>query len=160
MTAGIGGLLFDPTGRAVKLFVHKLDDLVVAARTPGSERKTAIFECELWGSDFSDAVVIFTDNNGVRDTLISCNARSKIARDILTATLAVESTSQITPWYARVPTDSNIANDPSRFSCDKLLSLGAVQCIVDGGSCWAEVSALSESWGEKQGSSQPSFNKM
>ena len=39
VTAGIGGVLFDPTGRAVKFFVHKLDDLVVAALNPGSPTK-------------------------------------------------------------------------------------------------------------------------
>ena len=111
VVAGIGGMLFDPTGRAVKFVSHKLDESVVAALNPGLQRKTTIFECEffavlcalwLWGNQFSDADVIYTGNNGVRDTLISCNTRNKVARDILTATLAVESMSQITPWYARV----------------------------------------------------------
>ena len=56
----------------------------------------------------TDAVVIYTDNNGVRDTLIACTTRNAVARKILTATLALESMLQLTPWYARVPTDSNL----------------------------------------------------
>ena len=53
-------------------FSLKLDDLVVAALNPGFQRKTAIFECEffavfcsfwLWGREFSDAVLIYADNN-------------------------------------------------------------------------------------------------
>ena len=88
---------------------------------PNLLKKTAIFECEffavfcsfwLWGLDVTDAVVIYTDNNGVGDTLISCNTRNKIAREVLIATLATEGVLQITPWYARVPIDSNYADAP------------------------------------------------
>ena len=67
----------------------------------------------LWGDVITDAIVIYTDNNGVRDTLISCGTRNRIAKKILTATLVLESTKQITPWYARVPTDSNLSDGPA-----------------------------------------------
>ena len=69
---------------------------------------------------------MYTDNNGVRDILISCVTRHAVARSILTATLALEAMLQITPWYARVPTDSNLSDSPSRFSLDKLLAMGVI----------------------------------
>ena len=59
--------------------------------------KKAFFEREffavfvafwLWGSMITDAA----DNNGVRDTLISCSTRNQTARLMLTAVLALEST--------------------------------------------------------------------
>ena len=118
----------------MKFSFHKLDDAVIETINPNLLKKTAIFESEffavfcsfwLWGLDVTDAVVIYTDNNGVRDTLISCNTRNKIAREILIATLAIEGVLQIIPWYARVPTDSNYAGAPSRLSYEKRLSLGA-----------------------------------
>ena len=102
-----------------------------------SNKKSVIYECDyfalccyfwLWGDVITDAVVIYTDNNGVRDALISCGTQNSIAKKILTATLVLESTKQITPWYARVPTDSNLSDGPSRCSCDKVGSTGAVRC--------------------------------
>ena len=114
VVAGIGAVLFDPTGTPVAFFSHKLTSDVVASLNPNG-RQTAIFECEffavfcafwLWGRRITDAVVIYTDNNGVRDTLISCVSRNVTARKILIATMALECIMQITPWYARVPTKS------------------------------------------------------
>lgn len=109
----------------------------------------------MWGRLITDAVVICTDNNGVRDTLIACSTRNAVARKILTATRAVESTLQLTPWYARVPTDSNFSDGPSRFCCQKLLAMGAIRCRLDGDECWAELLSLSEKWGEDQALSLP-----
>ena len=59
--------------------------------------------------------MIYTDNNGVRDSLISCNAANPIAKQILLAVLELETDKQFLPWYGRVPTDSNLADLPSRF---------------------------------------------
>ena len=72
--AGIGAVLFNPAGEPVKFFSHRLSPTVVKKLNPCS-KKTAIYECEffslfcsffLWGDVANDAVVIYTDNNGVR----------------------------------------------------------------------------------------------
>ena len=161
--AGIGAVLFNPCGKPVKFFSHKLSQTVVSAINP-DDKRTAIYECEFfslfcaflsWGSLITDAVVIYTDNNGVRDTLIACTTRNAVARKILTATLALESMLQLTPWYARVPTDSNLSDGPSRFCCEELLATGAMQCGLDGDKCWAELISISERWGEQQALSSP-----
>ena len=57
--------------------------------------------------------------------------------------------------YAKVPTDSNLSDGPSRFCCDKVLVMGAVECSVDGDACWAERMSLFEMWGEDQALSLP-----
>ena len=58
--------------------------------------------------------MIYTDNDGVRDCLIACQTDSINGRPILTACLSAEFQLRGNFWYARVPTDSNIADAPSR----------------------------------------------
>jgi len=115
--AGVGGVLFTPEGKPVQFFSQRLSEQMIADLNPGS-RKTAIFECEflalfcamlIWGSSVS-AVVVYTDNNAVRDAMISCHTTNHVAKKILIATLSLESELQLAPWYARVPTDSNTAD--------------------------------------------------
>ena len=85
-----------------------------------SQRKTIIFELELFailcavigGKQFitNCAVVVYTDNDAVRDCLISCNTSSSNARPILDPYLKVEFQISFNAWMSRVPTDSNIAD--------------------------------------------------
>ena len=81
-------------------FSHRLSDEMVTTLNPFG-KQTANFECEffalfcaflLWGDQVTDAVVIYTDNNGARDSLISCVFRNVIARKVLIATMALECT--------------------------------------------------------------------
>ena len=159
IVAGIGAVLFNPEGKAVKFFSHKVGDAVVKLLNPGLTKKTAIFECEffaavcafkLWGPLVNGAIVLYTDNNGVRDTLISCVSRNKVPRMMLITVLALEAELQMIPWYARVPTDSNLSDAPSRFLVDKLLAMGAVRTDLNDDEMWAEVIAISRKWGEDQ----------
>ena len=78
VVAGIGAVLFAPDGRPMRFFFHKLSDAMARNLNP-SNKKSAIYECDffvffcsfwLWGDVITDAVVIYTDNNGVRDTWI------------------------------------------------------------------------------------------
>ena len=163
VVAGIGAVLFDQNGKAVRFFSHKISDAVVEFLNPGLARKTTIFECEffaafcafwLWGPLVNSAIVLYTDN-GVRDTLISCMSRHALARMMLIAVLALEAELQLIPWYARVPTDSNLSDSPSRFSVEKLVSMGAVRTNINCEQVWAEVIAISRRWGEEQASTQP-----
>ena len=164
IVAGIGAVLFNQSGQAVKFFSHRLSVAVVNFLNPGLKKKTAIFECEffaafcaffLWGAEVNSAIVMYTDNNGVRDTLISCVSKHNVARMMLTAVLAIEAELQLFPWYARVPTDSNLADAPSRFSIDKLESMGAVRTNVNGEQLWDAVVATARKWGEDQASTHP-----
>ena len=163
VTAGVGAVLFTPAGKPTLFFSQKLSDKMVSVLNP-SGKQTAMFECEffalfcaflLWGDRVTSAVVIYTDNNGVRDSLISCISRNVTAKKILAATMALECTKQLTPWYARIPTDSNLSDGPSRFNCQKVLDMGAEECKLDPFASWEQLVPLSESWGEQQATEYP-----
>ena len=156
--AGIGAVLFDPLGKPVKFFSNQLSSAMVQALNP-LYKKNAIFECEffalfcaflLWGDDISGAVVMYTDNNAVRDVMIACHTNNELAKVILVATLGLECEKQLQPWYARIPTDSNMADGPSRMFVDRLIQLGATACNLDVNQCWDAMLAYAEKWGENQ----------
>ena len=156
--------MFTPEGKPAQFFSQRLSERMIADLNPGS-RKTAIFECEflalfcamlIWGSSVSSAVVVYTDNNAVRDAMISCHTTNNVAKKILIATLSLESELQLAPWYARVPTDSNMADNPSRLTTSPLLKMGAKQCEVCVEECWGVLVTRAESWGEQQVTQHPS----
>ncbi len=66
-------------------------------------------------------VVFFIDNNAVRDSLIECRSSSKIASCLLEHMFEEESQSSIISWFARVPSESNIADDPSTGQTGELV---------------------------------------
>lgn len=96
-----------------------------------------IFEAELltvlvamlvWSDRIaSRPVVFYIDNNGARDVAISGSARSEVGLQLVTGLLALEDKLSIFSWFSRVPSPSNIADDPSRLSTTMLQSLGAVE---------------------------------
>lgn len=104
----------------------------------------------LWGDLIGGSEVLYTHNNAVRDVLISCNTSNCIARKILVASLALEYSRQICQWYARVPTDSNLSDGPSRLDPTRVRELGATLDEIDVVDCWAQLSEHSEKWGGRQ----------
>ena len=154
--AGVGAVLFNSAGQPLKFFGQRLSPELLKRLNPTS-KKNATFECEffafftaflLWGSETMDAVVIYTDNNAVRDSMTSCHTANDVAKKILAATLGVECEQQLTPWYSRVPMDSNLADGPSRLKFDQ--RLGACISNVDLQKVWDKLEALAEKWGEEQ----------
>ena len=132
--AGVAAVPADACGKVTHFFSVALGDVLVNDINK-SERKTVIFELELfailyavivWKQFVTNcAIVVYTDNDAVRDCLISCNTSSGNARPILDLYLKVEFESSFNAWMSRVPTDSNIADAPSCGDCKSLLSLGA-----------------------------------
>ena len=43
---------------------------------------------------------------------------------------ALDSSMDLSCWYERVASESNIADDPSRLCFDELVELGSEQCVV------------------------------
>ena len=72
-------------------------------------------------------VICFIDNNSARDVAISGAGRNLTARALVGFLLKLEMAVCAAPWYARVPTPSNIADDPSRGDLQTLLSQGVNQ---------------------------------
>ena len=132
--AGFGGVLVSPQGTPVNFFSFELigDDLRYL--NPAG-KKTAIFQCEffavlvaiqLWGEVLSSRQVVFyVDNDGVRDVLISCNTADPVGSVLLTSVLELEGALAISSWFTRVPSKSNIADNPSGGEITDLIALKA-----------------------------------
>ncbi|CAE7831241.1 unnamed protein product [Symbiodinium sp. CCMP2592] len=130
---GLGGVLVDPNGLPREFFSFVLSE---AQKNFLGEQNSAqiIFQAEMlamavaldvWLEDLTGhTAIFFVDNNGVRDAAISANARASVARRLLEAFLQKEHSSAIIPWFARVPSSSNPADEPSRVECDSLNLLG------------------------------------
>ena len=100
-------------------------------------KKTIIFEAELLALVLAFAVwktsleavplICFVDNNSARDVAISGAGRNSTARALVGFLLKLEMAVCAAPWYSRVPTPSNIADDPSRGDVSKMLQEGVRQ---------------------------------
>ena len=154
--AGLGAVLVTSSGKVTHFFLANLKDNLVSDINR-SLRKTIIFELELfailcaligWRQFITNcAVVVYTDNDAVRDCLISCNISSSNARPILDLYLKVEFQSSFNAWMSRVPTDSNIADAPSRGDCKSLRELGASETDVNVEMVWNDLSKFQVSGG-------------
>ena len=120
---GLGGVLVGPNGKQVAYFSVSLSDEQMELL--GSEtKKTIIFEAELLALVLAFSVwreyiaafslICFVDNNSARDVAISGNGRNITANCLIEFLLKLEMSSCTTPWYARIPTPSNIADEPAR----------------------------------------------
>ena len=154
--AGIGAVLADASGKVTHFFSVALDDVLLNDKNK-PQRKTVIFELELfailcavigWKQFVTNcAIVVYTDNDAVSDCLISCNTSSSNARPILDLYLKVEFESSFNAWTSRVPTNSNIADAPSRGDCELLHSLGASKTEVNVELVWNDVQEFQMSGG-------------
>ena len=139
-TAGFGGVLVDPAGTCIAHFGFVLhgDDL---SRLNPSVKQTIIHECaflavaiaiRLWKDRVAARqVVSFMDNNAVRDSLISGKASGRVTNRILELVFENETRHCLLMWFARVPSKSNIADDPSRGCFSLLDRLGSTKVDVN-----------------------------
>ena len=76
----------------------------------------------LWHQRLAGQHVVFhVDNYGAMDVFVKGSSASKHIRDILLAFEKCESTHPAWPWFSRVPSASNCADDPSRGVLDKFV---------------------------------------
>ena len=138
--ARIGAVLVDGHGVCRQFFSEVLDDCMLKDLNV-SKRSTIIFELEMlailcgfhvWQNVLKNQhLVVFTDNNGARDCIISCTTQSLNAVPILKCLLEKEYKLGAHVWYSRVPTDSNIADAPSRAVISQLTEMGVLKVDVD-----------------------------
>ncbi len=108
-----------------------------------------------WAKEVAGSqVVVFVYSNAVRDCLISCDASNETASAILEAILKLEDDVKALAWYARVPSPSNIADDPSRHACAFLRSLKCLEDKLDMGVIMASLD-LDIKGGEEQAEKIP-----
>ncbi len=127
---GIGGVLIDPSGCVVSWFSHRLSKDV--CKLFGSDQKeTIIYELELVAAVFAltiwgdlirhHCVVLFIDNEGVRFTMIKASAKGGAALKLVKYYISLESDLALCMWCARVSSESNLGDAPSRNVSHELL---------------------------------------
>ncbi len=81
-----------------------------------------------WKNRFKDRKVIsFIDNDAVRHCLIKAGASKASLKEMLRCCVELDIGSNAWWWYSRVPSQSNIADDPSRLAFGQILSMGSRQ---------------------------------
>ena len=143
----IGAVLINPWGR----FLHHFSEVVPASFMERcSYSKNPIYELEIlpqlvsllcWGELIAQSQCVFYgDNDAARSSLKAGRAATLVASELVEVFVEREMGLQIKPWFARAPTSSNIADDPSRLSEDVVRSLGSTKTVV----AWDEVARSME----------------
>ena len=129
-TGGIGGVLIDSCGCVVSWFSHPINRRICEA-LGASEKETIIYELELvaasfghtiWGEVIKDhCTILFVDNEGVRFTIIKASAKGSVTLKLVKYYISLESDLALSMWCARVASESNLADAPSRNVSHELL---------------------------------------
>ncbi len=69
--------------------------------------------------------------DGARHCLINLSCKSGLIRSVLASLALLQAKHPMLPWYSRVPSTSNCADDPSRLQFEKLRLAGCVQVFPD-----------------------------
>eukprot|EP00438_Fugacium_kawagutii_P011446 Skav223456 [mRNA] locus=scaffold184:128814:130232:- [translate_table: standard] len=152
-TGGLGAILVAPDGSFKAWFSKAMstDECLIL----GSDLKhTIIYELELlatcvalevWSPSLSSAYPIhYGDNDSVRYALIRGTGVGIVAETLMRRHLEVETVYNSNVWFARVPTEANIADLPSRFIDHELLTKEKDRSDTAAGSVAAFVEAVSE----------------
>ena len=124
---GIGGVLIHlKSGRrsffSVGISANNLDEWnPLDSKNPIFEFETlAVYvACRVWSTELKGrAVVVFTDNEGSLGALIKCKCENLVGVRYVERITDLEDDLQMSMWYERVNTASNIADAPSRFVLD------------------------------------------
>eukprot|EP00435_Cladocopium_sp_Y103_P041156 s1982_g11.t1 len=130
MTGGLGGVLVDMQCKVKAWFGISLNESTCKLLGAG-EKGTIIYELELlaavlalsmWHGDNGDGLnVHFGDNDGVRFSLIKAAASGVVGQLLMEYHLKLEALVGSRTWFARVPTEANISDFPSRGVAHPLL---------------------------------------
>eukprot|EP00435_Cladocopium_sp_Y103_P044234 s1937_g12.t1 len=135
----VGAVLADSSGNILRFFGHVVHkDLVATWGPPGKTQH--IFEAEvlpyaisllLWPDILHHCCIFaFIDNEAAKASWISGFAGSVVASAVIHNGAVMEADRDIHPFFARVPTTSNMGDDPSRGHFEKLLQFGAIRTEV------------------------------
>lgn len=133
---GLGCVLVNPCGIPVRFMQETPCEQQLKMLGHG-EKGTIIFEAEMfalllalrkWKSFFSGRqLVAYVDNDAVRCAIASSSGHSGVVAEMIKEINHIEEEVGALLWIARVPTKSNISDDPSRGDSAALTSLGAIR---------------------------------
>ena len=119
----VGGVLFHPAESHARAFgVNVPDEVVAAWIKEGKEHpvpQTELYAVVLARSHWKGLIdgfrcVFFVDNQGSLDACIKGYSRVGSMRDLLLEYEELDAPCPVLPWFARVPSLSNVADFPSR----------------------------------------------
>ena len=120
-TAGVGGILFDPSAKSIFYFSWRLPDEVVARFPADSnpihqlEILPVLIALKLWPEAFAGrSLISFIDNEGAKCSLINGGSGTDVANRIVSVIDECFSDAATRVWFERVASKSNPADAPSR----------------------------------------------
>ena len=121
--ASVGAVLVDDQGMVIECFGIPIGDGLLEDFLEHSEHP--IYELEIfpvllalkiWQERLIGCQVVFyLDNDAARSSLIRAEGATQIAQAMLDQFVKLEKTLRCLPWFARVPSASNPADDASRL---------------------------------------------
>lgn len=130
-SGGIGGVICTSTGNVISWFGYMLEP-AFTTKLMKEDQKVAIGELEtiavllaahIWRDHIAGKrVLFFVDNEGSRFSLIRGYSASQVISYMCSVLAVLLDDHFILPWYARVPSVSNIADPPSRGKPHALLN--------------------------------------
>ena len=132
----VGGVLFDSRDSTFEFFgFHVSQDLVKEWKSRGVTQvigQAEVYPVLLikmrWKTKLHQRrCIFFLDSDAARESLVKASTGSDATRDMLLVNSSLDTEIEGLSWYSRVPTESNIGDDPSRLDFSELLELGAVR---------------------------------
>eukprot|EP00439_Symbiodinium_sp_Y106_P004289 s12403_g1.t1 len=145
-TGGLGGVLLTGSGSALSFFSVPISEQQADSLSV-HEEQTIIYELEMFGvlvglklltektaafaESYSQAgatagtgVICYIDNDAARHAYIAGSAKKGVAGILIDEVNFLEYVHGILPWYARVASPANLADEPSRMKLDRVRKLG------------------------------------
>ena len=145
-SGGLGGVLLTGAGSALSFFSVPISEEQVQ-QLSACDEQTIIYELEMFGVlialkllaeetvAFADSyrqpgatagvgVTCYIDNDAARFAFIAGNSKKGVAGILVDEANFIEYVHGILPWYSRVASPANLADEPSRMKLDRVRSLG------------------------------------
>ena len=143
---GVGGVLISSCGRYLQHFGANVPGDIMQLLLKHSDHPVHELEVMpvlisflLWKSFIAKGQVMhYSDNDSCRFALMKGVGETPIARCLVDSILRLENSSQTKSWYSRVPSHSNVSDDPSRGSFQALNAVGSIKMEVP----WAVVTSM------------------
>ena len=131
----LGGILYDECGTAQHFFSEVVPGELMEAYLQASKNPIYLIELlavfvaiRLWGTACKNNFVVnFVDSEASRAALIKAWSDSSLANNIIRMYVDDEMEHGWKPWFGRVPSRSNPADDPSRLVIHHLLQAEVVR---------------------------------
>ena len=140
LITSVGAVLVNECGQGLHFFGLRLPREVTGPWS-GGNKENLVFEAEVlpytlalacWGETLRGKhVLVFIDNDGARHSWIRGTADSFYARAMIHSGTLLESELDVSTYFCRVPTHSNLADGPSRLDFSLCWKIGAVETVVD-----------------------------